>query len=236
MSPADLIGQTAVARESALESFDQDPADQEPVAWELTLLIREARRRQRRRRTARAVGTLAIAAGSALAVLAVAGAEPGHPARGSLRSAQAAGSCPASSARFVTNSSFAATVLGRGAVRLGIGNVYLQARRRVVLGTTGSPAWWAIEAIWIRQPGHSGTLTVRGVRLNRPGPIDVGSSDAGESPGSAALSLPPESANTAPGGVQLYPAVIWVRSGGCYALTVHGRDLNERIVFAAQPR
>ena len=106
----------------------------------------------------------------------------------------------------------------------------------MVLGTTGTPGWSAIEVIWVRQPGHPGTIAVRGARLGKPGPIDVGSSDAGQSPGSAALSLAPGSANTAPGGAQLYPGVIWVRSGGCYALNVNGRGLRERIVFDAQAR
>ncbi len=127
-----------------------------------------------------------------------------------------------------------ATVLGRGAVRLGIGNVYLKRSRRVVLGTTSTPGWYAIEAIWIRQPGHPGTLTVHGARLGKPGPIEVGSSNVG--PGNDALPLTPGSANTAPGGLQLYPAAIWVHSGGCYAVTVHGRGVDDRIVFGAQAR
>ncbi len=203
---------------------------------ELSLLIEQARQRQRRRQARRALAGLVTSVVAAVAALAVSGAyspaadllDGGRPA-----SATAAG-CPASPARFVANGTFVATVLGRGPVRLAIGNVYLKARRRIVLGATDTPGWSAIEVIWVRQPGHAGTLAVRGARLYRRGSIAVQSSDSG--PGSGALTLAPAAANTAPGGLQLYPGVVWVRSGGCYALTVSGRRLSERLVFAAQAR
>ena len=212
--------------------------EQESVEQELTLLIREARRRQRRRRISRALVALGITAAAALAALAAAGAysSTAQPATTGVSATRTGGACPTSPARFVANSSFAASVLGRGGLRLAIGNRYLKRSRRVVLGSTGTPGWSAMEVIWVRQPGHPGTIAVHGVRLGKSGPIDVGSSDAGQSPGSPGLSLVPGSANTAPGGVQLYPGVIWVRSGGCYALTVNGRGLRERIVFDAQAR
>jgi|SRR5579875_635667 len=227
---------------------EQQPVRQEPVDGELTLLIREARIRQRRRQINRALGGLVIAAGAGLIALLAAGdvwptadaARSGRPA------SLAAGACPASPARFVSNSAYAATVLGQGRIRLAIGNVYLKRIRRVVLGTTSSPGWSGIEAIWVREPGIPGTLTVHGMRLGKPGAaanpgatanpgaIAVASSNAG--PGRDVLPLPPGAANTAPGGVQLYPAVIWVRSGGCYSLNVRGRGLSERIVLDAQRR
>ena len=123
-------------------------------------------------------------------------------------------------------------MLGRGAVWLGIGNLFLKRIRRVVLGTTSTPGWYAIEAIWIGRPGHPGTLTVHGARLGKPGPIDVGSSNVG--PGKRCAPTCARKRQHRAWRVELYPAAIWVHSGGCYAVTVRGRGVDERIVFGAQ--
>jgi hypothetical protein len=119
-----------------------------------------------------------------------------------------------------------------------MGNEYLRRPRRVVLGTAANPrsGWLALEVIWVRDPRYRETVALRGTRFGKRGPIDIGSSDTGLSPGSAALSLPSRSPNTAPGGSQLYPGAIWVRSGGCYEVNVSGRGFHERIVFDSQSR
>ncbi len=209
------------------------------VEQELNLLIREARRRQRRRLISRALGALAISIGAALVVLTAAGADSPsvRPGLSGRTAAQAVPSCPSSAARFVSNSSFAATVFGRGAVRLAIGNEYLKRSRRVVLGTAANlrSGWLALEVIWIKEPSYVGAATIRGTRLGRPGVIDVQSSGEGLTPGTDTLRLPPSSPNSTPNGAQLYPGAIWVRSGGCYAVTVSGRKFTERIVLNAQP-
>lgn len=223
MTPAALLEPESVAQD---------------VEHELNLLIREARRRQRRRLISRGLGALAILAAAALVVLTAAGAyspavQPGRSGRPATRAARG---CPSSAARFVSNSSLAATVFGRGAVRLAIGNVYLRRSRRVVLGAAADhrSGWFALEVIWVKEPSYVGAATIRGTRLGRPGAIEVQSDGDGLTPGSDMRRLPPTSPNSTPDGAQLYPGAIWVRSGGCYSVTVRGRKFTERIVLDAQ--
>jgi hypothetical protein len=211
--------------------------ERESADEELLLLIREARLRQRRRLVRQTLGLLIASVCVGLAVLALTGtysatanlSVSGRPAP------SAAGDCPTSPARFVSNSVFSATVLGRGTVRLAIGNVYLKARRRVVLGTTETPAWSAIEVIWLVANRYRGSLLVHGVRLEKPGAIDLQSSDGGLAPGGGTLVLPPSSPNPLGNGQRVYAGAIWVRSAGCYAVTVRGRGVNDRIVVGALP-
>ena len=208
--------------------------EQEAPENELNLLIREARRRQRRRRlalTTVATAVLVIAVG-----LAVAGRSSRSPTRlihGSLPGLGPQGQCPASPATFVSNAVYDATVLGRGTVRLAIGNRYDRARGRVVLGTTEAPGWSAMLAIWVTAPGYDGTFVVRGRRLGAPGPIDVHADGTGLHPGAGPLSIPAEADNTGYG-FRIYPGSVWVRSSGCYAVQITGRGLSESIVFDAQ--
>jgi hypothetical protein len=215
----------------ALDERDEAPAapgvvEQEAPEQELNLLIREARRRQRRRRLALSAGVTA-ALGLALG-LAMGVGSAGTPAARSSRERPPSlgpnGRCPTSPATFVANAVFDATVLGRGTVRLAIGNVYDKARSRVLLGTTQVPGWSAIEAIWVTAPGYHGSFVVRGVRLGTPGPIDV------EYPGPGSLEIPAEVDNTG-FGFRVYPGSVWVRSSGCYAVQISGRGFNESIVF-----
>ena len=125
---------------------------------------------------------------------------------------------------------FDATVFGRGLVRLAIGNRYDKASRRVTLGTTTAPGWLAIEAIWLTARGYDGPFIARGVRLGRPGPIEVKQANLGQAPGSGPLSIPAEGDNTG-FGFRVYPGSVWVRSSGCYAVQISGRGFNESIVF-----
>ena len=55
--------------------------------------------------------------------------------------------------------------------------MYLKAPGRVVLGTTETPGWSAIEVIWVVYSSYRGSLVVHGSRLQKPGAIDVQSSN-----------------------------------------------------------
>lgn len=199
---------------------------------ELELLIREARRRQRRRRRARAL----IACGALAVAGAATGAVSGQFAKvtgsggDTPRSAAGAGArCPTSPASFVSNATFAATVIGNGRVRLGVGNVYETTRRRVVVYHHAARSWGGIEAIWwVARSGTRGPITVRGVALGKQGPFEVQPSGGGQAPGVGSLTLPAPSP-LFPGST--YPGSLWVRTGGCYAVDISGRGFHERIVF-----
>jgi len=229
MAPAGLLEHEATDEEFLLQHEATDD--------ELFLLIREARRRQRRRLVRRALVLLVTSVIAAVAALAATGAySPAADLTAGGRPASAGvGACPTSPARFVANSVYSATVLGRGTVRLATGNVYLKARRRIVLGTTGTTGWSAIEAIWVVDSSYQRPLALSGKRVGKPGAIDLQSADAGLAPGGHGLVLAPESPNATGDRQRLYAGAIWVRSAGCYAVTVSGRGIHERIVFAAQP-
>jgi hypothetical protein len=204
----------------------------------LNLLIREARRRQRRRRRAAITGATAILA----ITIGIAAAE--RSTRSSMRASLGRettlglrGQCPTSPARFASNAVFDATVLGRGVVRLAIGNRYDQARGHVLLGATEAPGWSAIQAISVTALGYDGPFVVRGRRLGTPGTIDVRPANAGLttglSPGTGPLSIPSEVDNTRYG-FRIYPGSVWVTSSGCYAVQISGHGFNQSIVFDAQ--
>lgn len=210
--------------------------EHEQVELELDLLIREAHRRRRRRQlrmaalTLAAVGSIGVATAAAngwLAGLVDSGAARGPSAQ------RSAASCPASPARMVSNATFAATVIGDGPVRLGIGNVYSSHPRRVFVYHRKARGWGGIEAIWVVTHGVHEPVAVRGFALERQGPIDVASSDGGQAPGATTLTLsgPSEEAPNPSYPASVYAGALWVRAGGCYAIDVSARGLRERLVL-----
>jgi hypothetical protein len=209
--------------------------EQEPAELEFELLIREARHRQWRRRRRRAlvgVSALVVVAGALAAATDLLSSSAGND--GGRQTGASATACSASPAEFVSNSVFAATVIGTGRVRLGIGNVYEQTRRRVVVRHAGARSWGGIEAIWwLADADVRGPITVRGVALDRQGPIEVQPSDGGLAPGSGALTLQSnfQSAPNASAYPTVYPGSLWVRRGGCYAVDLSARGFSERIVI-----
>lgn len=205
---------------------------------ELALLIREARRRQRRRRLrmtlTAVIGVAAVATASASGWLS--GPGPSGTALGP----SAVGSisrCPASPARHVSNATFAATVIGDGPVRLGVGNVYESKAHRVLVYNHRAGSWGGIEAIWwVPKPAARGPIIVRGVALGAQRPVEVQPSDVGRGPGAGPLILsgPSDAFPAYPGAASsgaVYAGSLWVRAGGCYAVEISGRGISERLVF-----
>jgi hypothetical protein len=118
-------------------------------------------------------------------------------------------------------------------VRLGVGNVYQGAQRRVVVYHRGSDGWGGIEAIWVVRRGAPLPLTVRGVALGKHAAVEVQGANGGLTQGSGPLTLrgPSDAAPVQPYPGSLYAGSLWVRTGGCYAVDVTGRDFRERLVF-----
>lgn len=208
----------------------------EATESELELLIREARRRRRRRRIRLALISVPTF-GSAAVITAVASgwlpALTGDAPAGRASSGASTARCPVSPARFVANSTFSATVIGDGRVRLGVGNIYQGAQRRVVVYHRGSHGWGGIEAIWVVRRGAPLPLVARGVALGKRAAVEVQAADGGQTQGSGPLTLSgPTDASPVtayPGSV--YAGSLWVRTGGCYAVDVTGRGFSERLVF-----
>jgi hypothetical protein len=205
---------------------------------ELDLLIREARRRQRRRHLTIAVVVVSILCGAAVARVAVlpglwAAAQPfSHfPSLGP------DGKCPVEAGSRFNGADFSGPALGRGPVRVLIGNGGDPLAGRIELGLASLPRWRAIETIWFATPGYHGPFKVSGIRLGHPGAIAVQPAGDGNVPGSGPLVVPAgPTMNTFPDGYRMVPGSTWVRSPGCYAYRVSGRGFSENIVFDAVAR
>lgn len=218
------------------------PDTTEPgVDLELELLIRQARQRQRRRRRLIAV-VLAIASAAAyygVEAGAFTGLSRSLLAR-QLRfpSLGPGDRCPVTSGRLAHNPYFAGAMFGQGPVRISIGNAGDFARGDVVLGTTSTPRWHALETIWFAEPGYNGPFLIRAARLGRRGPIEVEPSSTGQSPGSGSLFVPagptlnsyPQPGAGVYRGYRTVPGSTWVKSPGCYAWQVDGRGFSDVIV------
>lgn len=220
------------------------------------LLIREARRRQRRRRLAMAFTV--IAAGGAYIGARSANSAPPRPASLLSRplhfpSLGPGGRCPVSSGYTASNAYFGGGVLGRGPVRVLIGNRGDIPRGRVSLGAPAAHGWFGLETVWFAMPSYDGPFVVRGARLGGRGPIAVQPSDQGLGPGSGPLVVPAGPTNNTyytawrsrrvrdpvsgrPVTVQVgygyrtMPGSTWVRSPGCYAWQVDGRGFSDVLV------
>jgi hypothetical protein len=122
---------------------DPRTVEHDAPARELELLIREARRRQRRRRVAVGLGVTAaigITIGLGIRPGSTRSAPAARPSVGRRPSLGPNGRCPTSSATFVSNKVFDATVFGRGLVRLAIGNRYDKASQAPGSGPLSIPA------------------------------------------------------------------------------------------------
>ncbi len=140
-----------------------------------------------------------------------------------------------------SESSFGGGTLGGGPVRVSIGNAGDFPRGQVELGTGGPGHWYGLETIWFAMSGYNGPFVVRAARLGQPGPIEVQPGGSGLGPGSGPLVVPtrPTVNSYPPPGLGTYrgyrtvPGSTWVKSPGCYAWQVDGRDFSELIVFNA---
>jgi len=200
----------------------------------LDLLIREARRRQRRRHLAVAVVAASMLAGVAVArveTLPVLSPSTHTPSR--FPSLGPDDKCPVSSGHWFSGD-FVGPVLGRGPVRVLIGNTGDVVRGRIEVGRASRPKWRAIETVWFAVPGYNGPFKVTGARLGHPGAIDVQPAGGGLEPGPGPLVVPAgPTVNTFPDGFRTQPGSTWIRSPGCYAYHVTGRGFSENIVFDA---
>jgi hypothetical protein len=199
--------------------------------FELELLIREARRRRRRRCIRLVLIAFLALGGAAVITAAVSGwfsALTRDAPAGRLTGGTSTTRCPVSPARFVANTTFSATVIGDGRVRLGVGNGYQSTRQAITVYHHGRRGWGGIEALWIVRRGAPLALVMRGVALGKQGPIEVQPSDSGLSPGTGSLQL---SGARDVAANQPAPGSLWVRTGGCYAVDVSGRGFSERLVF-----
>jgi hypothetical protein len=211
---------------------------------ELALLIREACRRQRRRRL-RVTLLTAVVGSAALATTAASGwlsAPAPSGTAGAPSATRSVTRCPASPARRVSNATFAATVIGDGPVRLGVGNVYEPKAQRFLVYEHRAGSWGGIEAIWwVSKRAARGPVIVRGVPLGKQRPLEVQPSHGGQGPGAGPLTLsgPSDAFPAYPGAASagaVYAGSLWVRAGGCYGVEISGRGISERLVFAVAMR
>jgi hypothetical protein len=108
-------------------------------------------------------------------------------------------------------------------------------RGDVDLGGTEAPGWSAVQTLWFSAPGYQGPFVVRGQRLGASGVIEVRPGATGLVPGSGPLIVPAGPTANTQDGYRTVPGSTWVRSPGCYAWQVDGRDFSEVIVVDAVP-
>jgi len=208
---------------------------------ELELLIREARRRQRQRR--RRLGMLLVVALAAAGAYLIARAPSAALRSGPLLARRLhfpklapGGRCPVSSGYTVDNPYFDGDALGKGPVRVLVGNWGDVLHGRPMLGLPGP--WYALQTLWFAMPGYNGPFVVRAARLGKPGPIAVGLGGPVSGPlivpaGPTLNSYPTPTGKSSWAGYRTAPGATWVKAPGCYAWQVDGRGFSEVIVFDA---
>jgi hypothetical protein len=143
------------------------------------------------------------------------------------------GVCPATPGAPVDSytSYFVGDALGKGPVRVAIGDRGDLRRGQAQLGSTAVPGWFALETLWFAMPNYDGPFVVRGERLGGSGPINVDGSATNPSP----LVVPPGPTANTQGGIRVAPVSTWVKSPGCYAWQVDGLSFSYVIVVDATP-
>ncbi len=142
--------------------------------------------------------------------------------------------CPASGGTLVSNGYFGGTSFGTGPVRVLVANRGSLRHGRVVLGTTDTPGWFAIQTLWYARPGYGGAFVVRAARLGGGGPVPLPPPRPGLGLPSGQLVVPAGATLNTLDGYRTVPSSAWMRSGGCYAWQVDGRGFSETIVLDAQ--
>lgn len=195
------------------------------------LLIREARRRHRRRRLAAGLLVLAVAAGAYLLTRGNGFAFQSGPLLSRplhLPLLQPGGRCPTSSGYAVDNSYFAGSALGRGPVRVLLGD-----RGDVLAGRVdiarGEHPWHGLQTLWFATR-YQGPFVVRAASLGARRPIKVQPGGIGQTPGTGPLIVPAGPTINTQDGYRTVPGSTWIRSPGCYGWQVDGRGFSEVIV------
>ena len=234
-----LIAATSTALDEA--GAAEAPLGQPAPTQSAEALFHEARRRGHRRRAYYAAISI-TALGAALGAYAAlrAGPSPSTPAALLARPlhlpALSAGQrCPATHGDPIATSFFSGVAFGGGPVRVLIANEGDLRRGDVDLGGTGAPGWSALQTSWFSTPGYQGPFVVRGKRLGTSGVIEVRPGGTGLVPVSGPLIVPAGPTMNTQDGYRTVPGSTWVRSPGCYAWQVDGRDFSEVIVVDAVP-
>ncbi len=139
--------------------------------------------------------------------------------------------CPRASGWRIDNDQFAGTALGRGPVTpliappQGAGDV-----RHGIVPFRRSPGtkWWGVKTLWFSKPRYRGPVFIRGRRLDGTGSIVFG-----ESPSLVDPQLPPGPTLNGTKGWRQWPGGTYIRSLGCYAWQVDGRNFSYMIAFKA---
>jgi len=234
-----LIAATSTALDEA--GAAEAPLGQPAPTQSAEALFHEARRRGHRRRAYYAAVSI-TALGAALGAYAGlrAGPSPSTPAALLARplhlpALSAGQSCPATHGAPIATSFFNGIAFGGGPVGVMIANEGDLRRGHVDLGGTEAPGWYALQTLWFSAPGYQGPFVVRGKRLGASGVIEVRPGGTGLVPGSGPLIVPARPTANTQDGYRTVPGSTWVRSPGCYAWQVDGRDFSEVIVVDAVP-
>ncbi len=215
---------------AALAEFDTS-------ALEVNMLIKEARRRQRVRWLA-VVATLVAMSGVAVYLAAGRATSPTkfvsltsrplhYPTLGPN------GSCPTSPGKTFNNDLFGGVALGSGPVRVLLADSGDLRHGHVNLFPSEVRGWSALQTLWFAEPGYNGPFVVRAERIGRSAKVEVQPGRNGLEPGAGPLLVSAGPTMNTAGGYRTVPGSTWVKSGGCYAWQVDGRNFSEVIVFDA---
>lgn len=139
--------------------------------------------------------------------------------------------CPVTAGQNARNGYVGGLQFGSGPVSMIIGNRGDPGHGTVILGTTQVPGWYALENVWLSEPGYQGPFMVRGQRLDRPGSVGFG----GSSPVMTAFVEPPGPDPNANGPYRTPPGSVWIQQPGCYGFQIDGLSFSETIVIDALP-
>lgn len=201
-------------------------------------VIEGARRRQRQRRRRRVViAGVAAAVGLASAWLVTERQLPASPSSAASLLARPlhlprllpGGACPTTSGYTVNNAYFAGTAVGRGPVRVLLGDRGDIRAGRVQIPAAGGRSWRGIQTLWFAT-GYKGPFVIRAARIGGHAPIAVQSGGVGLTPGSGPLAVAAGPTINTQDGFRTVPGATWVRSPGCYGWQVDGDGFSETIV------
>lgn len=151
------------------------------------------------------------------------------------------GTCPASPVRrFHGGGGFSGwfNALGKGPLYLA-GPVTDSPKVPIMAGHGG---WHTQKVIWTVSGDYGGPLLLRGGRVDGAGPLRFqhyldAAGPTGSGPGAHGfhrlLYVRSGLQASAPGAIQTYPADIYLRAPGCYAVQVDGEGFSEMLVFHA---
>jgi len=140
--------------------------------------------------------------------------------------------CPASRGRKLSTPTASGVALGDGPVRILVNNPGDLSRGRVQLASTEVPGWLALKTHFFSGPSYQGPFLVRAERLDRPGPVSLGSAPGEQQQ----LFMPAGPAANGLDGWREFPSSTFVKAPGCYGLQVDGLMFSEVIVIHMLPR